>query len=814
MNKKLILMCSLISTSMFADYSVNEGWNLLGSVKKLDNSFFNKDNINIVWTFSQNESESKPSWKFYSPDENVTAKALSKNYIQLDSLEEGNGFWLYSKSNSTISFEPVAQNYEYLAKVVYLENNELVYPLSFADIYDKDDKFIGKTDKFGNFPFMTDGKYSAKSLGFDDLEFFISKKGISLVEMQKKNTIKEQEQTQLETSNDYLYDIKNWYEDFYDTSVAAAVIPKVFYNASKSAALVVKKFSVNSDVTISIEEKLSINLPEVLSFSIGLEDSFAQEVSKEDVGFVGEFKPIGIKKDLDTTKQYALYFRENSSSDWIFLENVSYNEHKGILKPKNFYTQFGEYSFRAFDRLNSVNGIVKDSEGNLISEFYILEDNGNIVPFKDGKFDFKHTDTKSIKIFADGYVSQSLQLENQLDIVLEKQEKQDLEINIHNIFLSSNSEDELILEVEHNISNLPNKFILIKQNETSYIIKDFPTSLIGKSAKLNNTNVIIDSQMNLYTLPSFDLLETSKKSIEYSDMLKFSDYLVSISSNGLIEYFDINTKEKLSEIKLNAYIFDSYFVNEEFLYVASFGGEIYKIDKNMQFEIVYSTENSFVTQGSSFIYKPIIINDIKYIPTSKGNLVKLDKTNSLLSEPKISNSANIIYNISNKLISIGFDGVIKSLDNNSITQLHDFEESLTANKVIQYNNNIYISTSLGIFMIDELLEVKKVSSSEASQMFLENGYIFIKTNNSLEVYTADTFELQTSILLEENFIDIISNSEYYLAFTTNKEIVILNKDNFSFLSKVNLDMQITNISKIGNDIFIKNKESQLIYFKN
>ena len=824
--KKISFLYFALAAVLFAEnYNINSGWNLLGSVNNLTSEHFNNSSINIVWTYNKSSDETEASWKFYTPNEDIKKLALAKNLTQINEFEKGSGFWLYSLSNNlelglqedqkddnTNSEIDNTTTTEYLAKVVYLDDDTgLLSPIANAIIYDDEENKIGTTNSYGKFYIEENGKYSILSDDYEELDFYISSKGTSIIKLIKKSTIYQSSDNKEEL--DYsLYDIKDWNENIYSTAIAAAPIPKIFLNSTKSSGLIVKNFSVDTDITISIVEDLIIEEPFVLAFSVNLENSLAESVTKEDVGFVGEFKPIGIKKYLDTTKQYALYFKENDNDKWSFKENVSYNENKGTLKPKEYYTNLGKYAFKALDRTNSIEGTVKNSTGENIEEFYILEDNGTINVFADGVFDFSHTDTKSFKVFADGYMTSEVEVDSSYDIVLEKITTTSIDINVNPIFGNSSLPDEIEIKIEHNLANIP-KYYTMKKENNAYAIEEFAELLIGKTASIeNNIDFIIENNSTIYLLPELNNISVSKESIDYSDMIEFGNYLLSVSSKGLIEYFNKDTLEKISYIDLGLaeIVFDSFIVVGDYFYIATFSGNIYKFDNEFTKTIVFTTDTN-VFLPDPFIFKPITYNDEIYFPSKSGLTKRFDLNDSINGSYIFSNSPNYLFLLNEKIVSIANNGVIKYLDS-SINEITTLNEGITLQKITKDNENIYIASDDGLYKINSEFSSTKVLEKEFLQISIVDKLIFAKNETKLEIYNLEDYSLKSSIDYESGYVKILSTDNYYVIFNKNNSLTILDKISLENKANISLDIDITNISEVLEKLFIKNKNGKILYF--
>jgi hypothetical protein len=101
--KKIMIslsVCSLLVGEMSANYTVDSGWSLLGvgeNQKAIDVSKLSS-NIDFVWKYTNGK------WKAYSTNSEINKK-IGTTFGIIDKINSGEGFWVNTKSSTTIETE-------------------------------------------------------------------------------------------------------------------------------------------------------------------------------------------------------------------------------------------------------------------------------------------------------------------------------------------------------------------------------------------------------------------------------------------------------------------------------------------------------------------------------------------------------------------------------------------------------------------------------------------------------------------------------------------------------------------------------------
>ena len=70
--------------------SLNSGWSLVSSAKITDlNSKFLNSDIKSIWRWEDD------NWSFYSPQAQLTKKAIDSGFNSIDKIDDFDGFWIY-----------------------------------------------------------------------------------------------------------------------------------------------------------------------------------------------------------------------------------------------------------------------------------------------------------------------------------------------------------------------------------------------------------------------------------------------------------------------------------------------------------------------------------------------------------------------------------------------------------------------------------------------------------------------------------------------------------------------------------------------
>lgn len=678
-------------------FAFHAGWNLCGvreSYQDITLASDLKSAVNSIWKYKNNK------WYGFSSNANIQNTMNQVGVESFNTIEKNEGFWLYLDDDKDPFKETILiPTTPYLAKIINTSNNT-INPLANAEIYNDANELVTSTDFYGVASLQKSGAYSLKLDGYEAVDFYVNDEGMYLV-----NVASLEEEPEEDSVITIEFDIGNWYEGSQNTMIEAKVIPKVFSNPSKTYSLIVNEFAANVDLTLSVLEDLTLQEEHLISsMKVVLQTSNGSSINVQASGFVGRFLPIYYNKTLDTNKQYALYFRENNTQSWNYVQMANYDAKKGRLKPIADVDKIGEYGFFGFDRLKHFSGSLKDENNTDIGMFYIKQNNNAVSVFKDGQFDLIYNDDTNVTIFADGYKSKLVAIsQNTENIVLEKLVFSELSLKVNNLF-GSQLPQTLDMEVEHNITNIGKKFRLELQNE-HYVILNFPQELMGKEAKLEDGSVVIlQNGVEITVAPKLNKLETSKNSIDYSNMIEFSEKMVNISSNGKIEWYDKTTLEKQGEKSLNLEsVFDSFIVVGDKLLIGTMAGNIYSVDGNFTIsEVKYSVEESFAIEvGSKFVFKPILVENEIYWITNYGDAVVTDLDGELIEEVEnYENTQNNLSNLgkefifNNKKYLFFNDGTIDVFTADAL-KLGSVKIDKRITNLLQVENKFFIKTSTG-----------------------------------------------------------------------------------------------------------------------
>jgi len=91
------LLFYLFTTSLYAqDFSIRNGWQLLGAKQKLNLKDFDDSCVKYIWKYDTNTTEAL--WKLYLPN------GTSSSYPNLtETVDDGEGFWVKSDGNCSVS---------------------------------------------------------------------------------------------------------------------------------------------------------------------------------------------------------------------------------------------------------------------------------------------------------------------------------------------------------------------------------------------------------------------------------------------------------------------------------------------------------------------------------------------------------------------------------------------------------------------------------------------------------------------------------------------------------------------------------------
>lgn len=95
-----LLIIFLLTLSLYGtDYSINSGWQLLGTQDNIDVSSLSNTSIKYIWVYRDGK------WYCHTNDDNIK-KLLNKNGIlSFDYIMSKEGFWIYSTSNFNLSIQ-------------------------------------------------------------------------------------------------------------------------------------------------------------------------------------------------------------------------------------------------------------------------------------------------------------------------------------------------------------------------------------------------------------------------------------------------------------------------------------------------------------------------------------------------------------------------------------------------------------------------------------------------------------------------------------------------------------------------------------
>lgn len=698
------ILDNFISSNSFDNYlSLKKGWQLVSLPfdKKIEMNDLNISSIDIVWKFSNN------NWKAFSPKTD-TENLIKKSFQEIDFILPTEGFWIKSNSDFNLTFS------SYNIYLFDILNGNEIKPLRFADIYDEYGNKIGKSDFYGHITISKPVKiFLSDKYDFKPIIMNKNKKDYVLI-AQKIQENNETNNTYIQNS-DKLIDIKDYRLGPQEPlSIIAAIIPKVFVDSNYSYGLIVRKFYANQDVTLSIKPTKAKNA--IGAFKIGLEDSYANEITPEYAQFSGEFKPF-MKYDGNETNFILMI---NKDGDWKFLSNAYVLN--GKIYSKKYINEFGEYAFFIATNLykhtvcSNVKSIIFDSNfyprvANKCSSFYSSNKDENITIFAPGYEQIstivdedvnitlkKKQFTNKIKIFKPFKIFQTSAV-TYSDIVKEKfiynwtsgsklyDINTSMVLNMQNLYFNSyaiSSKGIVFADMGGNLYFYDENNS--KLNKTEFSSEDFLENI----GNFVNKGVSDDKNLFFPTTNGYIIITTLDGNNSYESPIKLKSYDDNLS-NDLVYMYDIN--------KTNSY-------------ALSYEGEIYMLDKSdRNTTLITSTSASLNAYNTD--YKN---SKLYYIDDKKLNYIekfKIVKTQINGNRVKITQNYILVEN--NGFINI-YDNslnLIKKVNGNKLL------------KAFEINNNLIIVTENEIYIDDE----KVTFNDKISNADYQNGIFLVELKN-------------------------------------------------------------------------------------
>ena len=101
--KRVLLLLTLLTTLIFAEtITFKKGWNFVGFNNTItpstDTTFNNKDNIYVIWKYTNNSLMPQNGWSGYSADSGMLEIGGS-TYTEITSISPSDGVWIYAKKD-------------------------------------------------------------------------------------------------------------------------------------------------------------------------------------------------------------------------------------------------------------------------------------------------------------------------------------------------------------------------------------------------------------------------------------------------------------------------------------------------------------------------------------------------------------------------------------------------------------------------------------------------------------------------------------------------------------------------------------------
>jgi hypothetical protein len=140
--KKLFLLLTLLSTLTFANtINFKKGWNFVGFNNTItlstDTNFNNKDNIYVIWKYTNNTLMPQQGWSGYAPQKGMI-KIGNTTYPEITTIQPSDGVWIYARkeftytlpsTSTTLTALPITSGWNLLSAL----DNNTINPASFTD---------------------------------------------------------------------------------------------------------------------------------------------------------------------------------------------------------------------------------------------------------------------------------------------------------------------------------------------------------------------------------------------------------------------------------------------------------------------------------------------------------------------------------------------------------------------------------------------------------------------------------------------------------------------------------------------------------
>ena len=299
---------------------IDSSWKLISFCNEVDTQFLDKFKNLLVWTYRNGK------WYGYSTDLNLKSK-IAQNYNLLSNISSNEGVWVKGEKS-------YLNTKSYNIYYFYVDENGSISPLSNAEVYDKNNNLIGKTDNSGKISLENSNKVLHLDFNkFENSPVVLNSKTLDYVVL----ATKKEEIVQNKVSK--LFDIGNYRLGGNNLFLAAKIPPKGFFSFTQKYGLIVKKFYVKEDTTISLVEVNESNGSILGAFKVKLEDSFGEPLSIEEDKFSGQFKPFMKSEKLN----YDVALMIKTENGIEYLTDCIYVNGKYIAD--KYVDKVGEYLF-------------------------------------------------------------------------------------------------------------------------------------------------------------------------------------------------------------------------------------------------------------------------------------------------------------------------------------------------------------------------------------------------------------------------------------------------------------------------------------
>ena len=140
--KKMLLLLTLLTTLIFAEtITFKKGWNFVGFNNTItpstDTTFNNKDNIYVIWKYTNNSLMPQNGWSGYAPETGMI-QVGGATYPEITSILPSDGAWIYARkdftytlptTSTTLTSLPINGGWNLLSAL----DNNTIDPTSFTD---------------------------------------------------------------------------------------------------------------------------------------------------------------------------------------------------------------------------------------------------------------------------------------------------------------------------------------------------------------------------------------------------------------------------------------------------------------------------------------------------------------------------------------------------------------------------------------------------------------------------------------------------------------------------------------------------------